>query len=670
MGFLFPGFLLGALAVTVPLYLHLLRREAADPQDFSSLMFFEPKIQSAVRHRRLRYWLLLALRLIFILLLALAFAGPYIERAAGAAPDKLLVLVIDDSFSMRAGAHLAQAKRAALEVLGAKRVRDRAQVLSFGARLQVMTPATQDVATLRAALAAIQPTDSHGSFAALAGTLRSLGESERVPIELHLFSDMQRTALATDLAEMALPRNVALMPHQVGPGAEPNWAVESVTAPARVWNPRTTRISAVIRGYATPAATRTVSLLIDDKIAATQRLLVPASGRAIAVFDSPDVPYGFNRCSVRIDGADVLPADDRFLFTLERADPSRALLVRQGADARSALYFASAVSSVAGTAVNLDQLTAEQTVGTDPSPYAFVVVSDTAALPRAFVDRLRQYVEGGGSLFIALGTLAAQQREIPVFGGAVSGARFFSRDPPGYATVGQVDAGYLPAGTDRSWTGVKFYYAATVAAPPGARVTARLGDETPLLLEKSMGEGRVVLFASGLDAVTNDLPLHPAFVAFVDRMLQYLTGAAERTGPRVVDDFVALRAAKERAVGVEIVDPQGRRPLSLSAAASADSYQMTQAGFFELRSANGRREVIAVNPDRTESDLTPIPADVLALWRGRGATAPGEPPSAAVRADVSVPYGLWWYAMLLLLAAALAESFVGSRYLGTLREQP
>jgi len=39
-----------------------------------------------------------------------------------------------------------------------------------------------------------------------------------------------------------------------------------------------------------------------------------------------------------------------------------------------------------------------------------------------------------------------------------------------------------------------------------------------------MGEGHVLLFASGFDNVTNDLPLNPAFVAFVDEAARYLAG--------------------------------------------------------------------------------------------------------------------------------------------------
>ena len=62
---------------------------------------------------------------------------------------------------------------------------------------------------------------------------------------------------------------------------------------------------------------------------------------------------------------------------------------------------------------------------------------------------------------------------------------------------------------------VKFFYALDVD-PGDARVIVRLGDQTPLLLEKRIGEGRVVLLTSGLDNLTNDFPLHPAFVPFID----------------------------------------------------------------------------------------------------------------------------------------------------------
>ena len=122
MGFLAPWFLAGAAAVGLPLYLHLLRRHTTTPHPFSSLMFFERRTQSSIKHRRLRYLLLLSLRMLLLVLLALAFANPFIKRTVPpASSDEVLLLVVDNSFSMRAGTRLADAKREALSVLGSRK---------------------------------------------------------------------------------------------------------------------------------------------------------------------------------------------------------------------------------------------------------------------------------------------------------------------------------------------------------------------------------------------------------------------------------------------------------------------------------------------------------------------------------------------------------------------
>src|SRR3954453_18163157 len=107
MGFFAPLFLAGLAALGLPLWLHLLRRHKIEPKPFSSLMFFERRTQSSVKHRRLRFYTLLALRLAMLALLALLFSQPYMSRPAGTSTGKKLVVVaIDRSFSMRAGDHL------------------------------------------------------------------------------------------------------------------------------------------------------------------------------------------------------------------------------------------------------------------------------------------------------------------------------------------------------------------------------------------------------------------------------------------------------------------------------------------------------------------------------------------------------------------------------------
>jgi Aerotolerance regulator N-terminal/von Willebrand factor type A domain len=681
MGFLAPGFLLGALAVGVPLYLHLLRRNTSTPLPFSSLMFFERRPQTAVQRRRLRYWLLLALRLAVLLLLALAFAEPYLSRAiAGVAPEKLLLIVIDDSFSMRAGMRLQAARRQALELLEQRRSADRAQVIALGAQAHVLTQASRDARDLREAVESIQAGDSRASFGTLATVIRSIADNERVPVDVHLYSDLQKTAMPPSFAEMALPEKVTLRIHDVAGTPTPNWTVESVAAPRQVWDPRTVHIQAVVAGYGTPAATRTVSFIVNGKTVSTQRVSVPPSGRATVELNSLDLPFGLSRGTVKIDGADTLAADDEYLFVTERADRKRGLFVYQTADTRSPLYFGHALTSAAQSSVTLDKVTVDRIAEVDPTQYAFVVVCDVESLPAAFADRLLQYVRRGGSVLVALGTVAGQQRQIPLFGGNIISLHHYSRDAERFTGVGEANTTYPAAGSAEEWEGVRFFYAAAVDEN-GARVEVRLQDRTPLLLEKALGEGRVLLFTSGFDNLTNDLPLRPVFVAFVDRAVRYLSGGEVGSSSQRVDDLLQLRTAREdAAVGVEVIDPSGRRGLSLQESASARSYPLSRTGFYALRLANGRQDLVAANPDRRESDLTPIPAEVLALWRGG---SPGASPGSSAAAPVTEPASaaavppsgtmrnsLWWYAISLLLVLALAESAVGSGYLGTLRDEP
>jgi hypothetical protein len=224
--------------------------------------------------------------------------------------------------------------------------------------------------------------------------------------------------------------------------------------------------------------------------------------------------------------------------------------------------------------------------------------------------------------------------------------------------------------------GAKFFYAAAVD-PGKARVVVKLADGTPLLMDKQMGEGHVLLFASGFDNLTNDLPLNPAFVAFVDQTARYLSGQERASGARVVDSFVQLRnpvnadsGGAAKGATVDIIGPDGKRPLSLREAAAAESLQLAHAGFYQIHFANGRDALIAVNPDRRESDLETIPDDVLKLWSGSAGTGEAEAGETESAAQASnTVSSLWWWVMLVLLVAALAESALASRYLGTQREE-
>ncbi len=666
MGFLAPWFLAGVAAVGLPFWIHLLRQYRSTPHPFSSLMFFERRVQSSVKHKRLRYLMLLSLRVALLILMALAFANPFVARSGAAAGGrKFLILAVDDSFSMRYGDHFAKAKQAAAETVAKLPPGGRGQAVALDSQVHFLTQQTDDPEQLRAAIEALQPTDARSSYAELSRALRSLATSVKQPMEVHFFTDAQKSSMPPAFADLRLGNDTALIVHSVASDKEPNWMVESVTAPGRIYDPKKARVEAVVAGSNTDAAHKTASLVLDGRTLESKQVNIPANGRATVEFTSLESPYGFHRGEVRIDSSDPLPADDRFPFAVERADPNRILFLHRGGQGRDLLYFRTALESAAEAGFLVEPLPVDQAGGQSLSKYPFVVLSDAGPLPSGLEDNLRAYVVNGGSLLIALGPASAAGRTVPVFGEPILETQYSSREGDRFQTVSSADPDYPPIAATHKLDGVQFYQVIRVQ-PGNARVAAKLDDGTPLLLEKAIGEGRVVVFASTFDNISNDFPLHPSFLPFIEQTARYLGGQRERSTNLAVDDYVELRNAKDRGAAAEVIDPDGKRPLSLKEASSAQSFKVTREGFYEVHRANGRQELVAVHSDRRESDLSVVPAETLELWRNTGQGAGAQ--AAATGENQARPWSLWRYALFVVLLIAITESILAERYLSVEKE--
>jgi hypothetical protein len=681
MGFLTPWFLAGVAAIGLPIWIHLLKRHRTDPRLFPSLMLFEKREQSSVKHRRLEYLLLFALRALMILLLALLFANPFIRRTVSAKDSKkLTVIAVDHSFSMRAGSRLDWVKTEAQKVLSDVKPGELAQVVALGAQVQALTQPTSDTGALRAAINSIQPSDSRASFGEIVRYTRTLGESIKMPIELHLLSDLQKSAMP-GFADSRFDPNTTLMLDQVG-RSEPNYAVENVVAPRRVYDPKKVRVVATVAGFGTAIsdgrvgvpllspAKKTVSLLVNGKVLQTKSVDVPAGtpGRATVEFLGLDAPYGFSRGEVTIDGGDVLPADDRFPFSVERTDPRKVLFVDDGRRPLGLVYFRAALDASADAAFQLESMHPEMAGNQQLSNYAMVVLNDPGALPPGFEDSLKRYVSGGGGLLISLGPSAAALPKVPVLDEAVEGSSYAARDGGRFLSVTDIDTGHPALRNVERFNGVEFLQAIRVT-PTKSHVLARLNDQTPLVLERQVGEGKVLVFASTFDYLGNDLPKHAAWVPFIQQSTAYLGGGgAEQPVNLTVDSYVELRsgagALSTPGAAAEVLGPDGKRLLSFEEAAKAKNFQVASEGFFELKTASGRHSLIAVHADRRESDLTPIPQETLDLWKATGESDQSTGGASGLEnQDVRKPWGLWPYLLLLLLLIAVAESVVANGYL-------
>src|SRR5580704_14032625 len=95
------GFLAAGLAVAVPIVIHLLFRQKTRTLGIGSMRFLHQVVREHRRRRRVRQWILLALRMLAVLLLALLFARPYRDESYRRGLQEELVLLIDRSASMQ-----------------------------------------------------------------------------------------------------------------------------------------------------------------------------------------------------------------------------------------------------------------------------------------------------------------------------------------------------------------------------------------------------------------------------------------------------------------------------------------------------------------------------------------------------------------------------------------
>ncbi len=486
-------------------------------------MFFERREQSSVVHRRLDYILLFILRTAMLVLLALLFAAPYINRSRPKATgQKLVVVAVDHSFSMRATqggeARLEKAKSEAMDILSGIPATTAAQVVALGGTVQAMTQQTNDPAALRAAVVSIQPTDGRASFGELARFSRTLAESSKMPLEVHLVSDLQKSALPPGFTDLRLAGDTTLVLHSVG-GEIPNWTVENVVAPTHVYDPKRVHITATIAGFAAPAAKRSVSLWLNGHSRARpSRWTCPANGRAQVEFLELAVSYGFNKCEVKIDSADALPGDDSFAFSVERLDPKKILFIDNGRGDKAELYLHTAlVDASPDAAFQIEKQRPEAVANASLNGYALVVLNDPGTMPPGLEANLQNFVSGGKGLMVVLGVSSAALPKVPVEDDTIDTAKYASREAERFLTISSFEGGHPVLKGVGRMEGVRFYQVTHVTTTKG-HALATLNDQTPLIIERQIGEGKVLVFASPLDNSVNDFSVHGAyFVPFVQQ---------------------------------------------------------------------------------------------------------------------------------------------------------
>ena len=622
LSFLSPLFLAGAAAAAVPIVLHLLKREPEQRVRFPTVRLLMGAPVEHTDRRRLRELLLLALRVAALVLLAVAFARPFLASGAALRSAGVTVVALDTSYSLSAPDRFERARALAKRAIAEAPAGDLVGVVTFADTGDIVEKPSAD--RVLASAAVDRASAGFGSTRYRAGLSAAAALLEGRRGTIVIVTDLQEGGWdAGDRA--AVPESARIEIADVGP-MPPDLAVTGIQT-------ANDRVIATVRNGGDNALDAHLHLTVDDRPAGDVTASIGPHGTA-------DVPFPMSGhpsiVSVAVDDRTGLQADNiRYAVVGDDDRPSVLVITSSGDLQREAFYLEAAleagapglagyeVKGVSGAA--LGDLDAARL-----SSYAAVVLVSTTGLERRGRELLAGYVMNGGGLLIAAGpavdgevvgdvlgdvklhvstadarpaprTLAAADRRHPVF------ARF-GADVPTLALV-------------------QFQMVSRVSGD-GCQTIARFTSGEAALVDCVSGDGRALVLASDLNNAWNNFPLHATFVPFVHESVRYAASARVRAGEYVVGEVPA---------GVPM------RP-----------------GIATLPDAGGRARRVAVNVDPRESDPTRISPDefqsAVTRLKETGAS------QARVEArQQEERQRLWQYAIMIMVAALAAEGILASR---------
>lgn len=687
MNFLAPLFLIGGIALALPVIFHLIRRITREKTVFSSLLFLEPTPPRLTRRSRIENWLLLLLRCLVLALLALGFARPFLkDRAAPPEPEgaaQRTVLLLDASASMRRPDLWSDAVSRAAAILREARPGDEFAISVFSRDVRSLlrfdewksASAGDRSALALARLKDVSP-DGAGTFLGpgLVRAAEQLAEADATEAagrrRIVVFSDFQEGSHTEVLQGYEWPKDVQvqLEPIKVkNPGNAGLQLVaeaasqESSTNPVvrvRVVNSPDAAKDRFQVGWLAPAAA--------TGFAGTPlEVYVPAGQSRIVAVPVPKGIEGLNRIGLTGDGADF---DNTVAVIPPEAVRTRVLYL--GADreteTRQPLYFLKRAFPPTRRQM-VDVVTASGDGALAPefiTGAALTIVTDP--LPDERARQLREAMQAGATVLAApkaVGVAATLGRLTGVEGLAVSESATGR-----YAILSELDFRHPllgifadPRFSDFSRIHFWKHRRLDAASIPGARVVARFDGGDPALLEVPAGRGRLLLLTSGWHPEDSQLALTTKFVPLLYSMLELAGGMAAPPSQYSVGDTVPLPLDPSNTARV-VLDPDG---VAVPLPAGATNFTATtKPGIYTLKDSTPLVR-FGVNLEPGESRTAPMALDDLERL-GAPIVQPAGRSEAAEKArqallqstEAEARQKLWRWFLIGALALLLVETFL------------
>lgn len=585
MSFVQIGFLSALAALAIPVIIHLVFRQKTRRVDLGTLRFLRVVLQQNARRRRVTRWLLLALRLGCVALLAMLFARPYWLAFRAAGQKQTVAVLIDRSATMEVkdeGRRLIdRAVAATQELLAQAADNTRFEIAFFDHAVRPLLAGEAaaeggerrdaSAAELAGKLAAPASCSGGTDYGAAMDWARDvLAKAPPGPRHLHVFTDLQRSGLAWSEIDV-LPDDVVSHLHDLGRSAVNNVAVTEARV-ERPWLRPDQQTAVHVTVYnGGPFTTEELPVALDlangpRKLDVRERVKVEPGAAESLRFDLPPLAEGQWQGSVRVAADDDLPLDNLRYVAIVASKPYQVLLVdgRSAASpALAATYFLEAALRL-GPPGELDPANSFEPhrVAADDLPTSFdrydvIVLADVGELDARDAEKLGRFVQRGGGLLVFGGENVTAERTAGLAAagltpGQIVGVaaatdlplRFDSWDVkhPVFAAFSDPQLGDLRR--------LSFSACTNVAPAADSEVLATFREGKPALIERRVGKGAVLWFTSSGDRQWSDWPRSRLYLPLVYQLIGYQTGltAGGRVRQAVLEGRVEVAADAEPGV--------------------------------------------------------------------------------------------------------------------------
>lgn len=544
LNFITPGFLMaGIAAMSVPLIIHLLLRQRAREVPIATVRFLKAVIQQHTRRKRIKQWILMALRMLAVLLLAMLFARPWLDRSHIDGLNTETVILIDRSASMQAGSLSGKSVfDSALETAQREIARLDENTLLHVGLYDASGVQEIDAAELDANPQPRDISSDHGL--ALAWARDIVLSSGRENREVVLISDLQQSGLDRT-AVTRFPIDAELIVRDVGRALSENVAIESCRAMSTEIRPgEPIRIVVRLRNAdALSVSDLDVVLALDGpdgEVTKTQAVTIEGSSLEVVEFELDLETDGLYSGSVSLDHEDDLAFDNRRRLAFEARHPDRLLLVDgdQGNSVytnetyyiETALRLRMKGSESTQRSFEIERIVWDDGEGfPDLAGFRAVVLCNVGRLSDTDAGRLKDFVTSGGNLLFFCGDRTrpdqidrlrtAELLDVSIARNPDAG-RFriieWEKEHPIFVPFENSQNGDL-----RRLTFRRLIHLESIGE--SARVLISTEDG-PLMIEQRTGSGTTLFVTTSADRDWSDWPRERLFVPLMRQMMAWLTG--------------------------------------------------------------------------------------------------------------------------------------------------